>query len=156
EDHLLDVDRGAPLLGDAVEAAVVDGALATPGVEDRRDRPPQLDRWVLRELLAGLRRVEPLELGGPPTEGRGPERHVLAHPGLALGGGDQLLVALAGDPAADVAEHLGEAAVGIPGEALVAGGGGEALDGDVREAEVEDGVEHPRHRLASAGADRDE
>ena len=32
----------------------------------------------------------------------------------------------------------------------------EALDGGVVEPEVEDGVEHPGHRLAGAGADRDQ
>jgi hypothetical protein len=38
EDPLLDVDRGAPVVGDAVDAAVGDGAVAHPRVEDRADR----------------------------------------------------------------------------------------------------------------------
>src|SRR5690606_13858448 len=63
---------------------------------------------------------------------------------------------LARDAADDVAEHLDEAPVGVPGEPRVAGPGGEPLDGAVVEAEVEDGVHHPRHRLARPGADRDE
>ena len=56
----------------------------------------------------------------------------------------------------DVAEHLHEAAVGVPGEALVLRGPREALDGGVVEAQVEHRVEHPGHRLARAGADGDE
>ena len=59
-------------------------------------------------------------------------------------------------PRHDVAEHLHEAPVGVPGEALVAGRAREALDRLVVEAEVEDRVEHPRHRLARAGAHGDQ
>ena len=59
-------------------------------------------------------------------------------------------------PRDDVAEHLHEAPVGVPGEALVLGRAREALDRGVVEAEVEDGVEHPGHRLARAGADGDQ
>ena len=51
------------------------------------------------------------------------------------------------------AEHLHEAAVGVPGEARVAGLGGEALDRRVVEADVEDGLHHPGHRELGAGAD---
>ena len=42
EHHLLHVDRGAPVVGDAVQPPVGDGALAGPGVEHRADREPQL------------------------------------------------------------------------------------------------------------------
>ena len=59
-------------------------------------------------------------------------------------------------PRHDVAEHLHEAAVGVPGEALVAGRLREPLDRVVVQAEVEDGVHHARHRLAGAGAHRHE
>ena len=46
----------------------------------------------------------------------------------------------------DLREHLDEAAVAVPREALVARLGDEALDRDVVEAEVEHGVHHARHR----------
>ncbi len=58
EDHLLDVDRRAPVVGDVVDAAVGDGAVAEPGVEDGADRQSQLLLRVLRERLAGVRLVE--------------------------------------------------------------------------------------------------
>ena len=52
EHHLLDVDRGAPVVRDAVDPAVLLRALAGPGVEHGADREPQLLLRVLRELLA--------------------------------------------------------------------------------------------------------
>ena len=67
---------------------------------------------------------------------------------------DQVLVSLTRNPAADVAEHLREAAVGIPGEPLITGRPGQTLDGLIVEAEVQNRVEHPRHRLACAASHR--
>ncbi len=66
------------------------------------------------------------------------------------------LEALAGDVEHDVAVHLHEAPVGVPGEALVARARRQTLHRLVVEPEVEDGVEHARHRLARTGAHRDE
>ena len=48
EHHLLHVDRRAPVVGDAVDAAVGDRALAVPGVEDGRDRPLELAPGLAR------------------------------------------------------------------------------------------------------------
>ena len=56
----------------------------------------------------------------------------------------------------DSAEHLQEAAVGILGEPLVAGQRGQAGDGFVVEAEVQDGVHHARHGEFGARAHADE
>ena len=42
EDHGLHVDRGAPLVGDLLDAAVLDGALAVPAHEHRADAAPEL------------------------------------------------------------------------------------------------------------------
>ena len=52
-DHLLDVDRRAPVVGDAVDAPVGDGALAHPRVEDRADGLLEL----LARVGAGSRRA---------------------------------------------------------------------------------------------------
>ena len=150
EDHLLHVHRGAPAVGDAVDPSVGDRALAGPGVEDGADRGAQLGRRIGREV------VELLESGGQRAQAVGAELGVLAHAALALLRRDQVLEALALDPQHHVPVHLHEAAVGVPGEALVAGAGGEAGDRGVVQAQVEDGVEHPRHRLAGARADRDQ
>ena len=48
------------------------------------------------------------------------------------------------------------AAVAVVGEAGVAGLLGQALDGGVGQAEVEDGVHHAGHRQRGAGADGDQ
>ena len=56
EHHLLHVHRRAPVVGDAVDAPVLDRAVAHPGVEHGADRLAQLLARVLREVLAGLRR----------------------------------------------------------------------------------------------------
>ena len=56
----------------------------------------------------------------------------------------------------DVAVHLDEAAVAVPRKARVAGLGRERLDGLVVQPEVEDRVHHAGHRVARAGADRDQ
>ena len=60
------------------------------------------------------------------------------------------------DAVHDLAVHLDQAAVGVVGEARVAGRRSQALDRDVVEAEVEDRVHHPRHRDRRARAHRDE
>ncbi len=152
EDHLLDVDRSAPVVGDAVDAPVADRAVARPGVEDRADRLLELISGLLRELLAGLvledlaeRRGELLQRGDVEL---GVERDAV----LLLGSLDRVLEALAGDVAHHTAEHLHEPPVAVPREALVGGLVDQALHGLVVEAEVEDGVEHAGHRLARAAA----
>ena len=101
-------------------------------------------------------RVERLEAVGELLQRVDVEVGVLLDAAIRLDLGDRLLERLAVDPARDVAEHLQEAPVGVPREALVLGRAGEPLDGGVVEAEVEDRVEHPGHRLAGAGADGDE
>ena len=65
-----------------------------------------------------------------------------------------MLELLAVDVEHYVGVHLDEAAVRVQGEPLVVLG--QALHRLVVEAEVEDGVHHPRHRGARAGADGDQ
>ncbi len=47
-------------------------------------------------------------------------------------------------------EHLNKAAVGVVGEALVAGEFGQAFNSHIVKAQVEDGVHHARHGGAGA------
>ena len=73
----------------------------------------------------------------------------------ALGGlhlVDLILKQALGHAHDDVRKHLYEAAVAVVSEAGVAGLFGQALDGCVVQAEVEDGVHHAGHGLARAGA----
>ena len=99
EHHLLDVDRRAPLVGDPVDAPVLDGALAGPGVEHGADREPQLLLRVLREVLAGLVLVERLEAVDELLERVGVELGVVLDAAVGLDLGDRLLERLAVDAA---------------------------------------------------------
>jgi hypothetical protein len=139
-----------------VQAAVGDGALARPGVEHGADREAQLLLGILRERLVRVLLVALLELLGQRLQVVRVELRVVRDPALLLGLLDRLLEGLAGHPAGDVAEHLHEAPVGVPREAVVLRLLGEPLDRLVVEAEVEHGVEHPGHRLARARAHGDQ
>ena len=54
----------------------------------------------------------------------------------------------------DLAEHLDEPPIGVPGEALVLRLLGQALHRPVVQAQVEDGVHHARHGKLRAAPDR--
>ena len=69
---------------------------------------------------------------------------------------DGVLEELAVDAHNDVGEHLDEAAVGVPAEALVVCLLDEAEDGAVVQAEVQDRVHHAGHGEGRAGADGDQ
>ncbi len=86
----------------------------------------------------------------------GVEVRVELHAGLALAVGDGALELLPGNAAADGGEHLHEAPVRVPREALVAGACGQTLDRSPAQAEVQHRVHHPRHRLARARSHRHE
>ena len=49
EDHRLHVDRGSPVVGNAVEFAIGDGALVVPREEHGADRSPELLLRIIRE-----------------------------------------------------------------------------------------------------------
>lgn len=153
EHHAADVDRGAQVVGDALLAAVQPGPVAVPGVEDGVDGEVHLVPRVLREVAAGLTQHDGLEGVDQYLEVGSVQVQVV---GGALGGlglVEGLLEQLALDAQHGLAEHLDEAAVGVPGEALVAGLRGEAEHRGVGEPDVEDGVHHAGHRELGAGTD---
>ena len=63
EDHGHDVDRRPQVMGDVLVVAVVHGALAEPAGEDRLDGQVELLVRVAREVAAGVRADDRLELG---------------------------------------------------------------------------------------------
>ena len=75
------------------------------------------------------------------------------HALVALGLRNRVFELLTGHAAGHVAEHLHQAPVGVPREPLVVGRGRQADDGGVVEPDVEDRVEHARHRFPRAAAD---
>ena len=161
EDHGLHVDGRTPAVGDLVHAAVVHGARVVPGAEHSADSPPELVPRVFRELdllrLPDLVLVLDHEL----LERRGGQLRIqLDTQRLFLGFEDALegvaVHVFALDAEHDVAVHRDEAAVGVVGEAVIAGLARQALRDRIVEAEVEHRVHHAGHRDAGAGAHGDE
>ena len=142
EHHGLDVDGGAPVVGDLVHAAVDVGAGVVPGAEHGLDGLHELDLGILGEVLALLLLVELLEQNHQVLHVLGIQLHVLLDALLGLDVVDNLLKALLAQLHHHVGEHLDEPAVGVVGEAGVVGELGQALHHGVVEAQVEDGVHH--------------
>jgi hypothetical protein len=155
EHHGLDVHRGAPVLGDAVDPPVADRALVGPGTEHRPHRAPELLGGVLGEGASGELEHH-LEVGGdqlPPVLGA--ECGIEIHAAGVLQILEARLEARVGHAENDVAVHLDEAPVAVQGEALV-GSGGQAPDAAVVQAEVQHRVHHAGHGDPGAGAHGDE
>ncbi len=112
--------------GNAVLSAVDDGPVVVPAVEHGPDGAPELIHRVVRELATLLLLHDRLELGDDLLELIGGQFVVVLDAGGLAGFVDDgfervfvLLVAV--DAQHDVAVHLHEAAIAVPGEALVAG-----------------------------------
>ena len=156
EHHGLHVDRGAPAFRNVVQAAVSDRAFVHPRAEHRADGALQLVANVLGEGLVGPSRDQVLEALDQRAPVVGFELGIERHAAAVLVRLDQVLEFVVRDAEHDVAVHLDEAAVAVVGEARVAALAGQALDGVVVEAEVEDGVHHAGHRGAAARTHRDQ
>ena len=156
EDHALHIHACAPLVGDAVELPVGDGAPSVPALKDGADGAPELFHGVLREGCPGL-------LTDDLLEGIHQDLPVAsAQVGIEMDA-QALLGALEfrfeeGVLHAEhhVAVHRDEAAVGIPSEARVPAGPLEGSNRFVIEAEVEDGVHHAGHGDPGTGANREQ
>ena len=167
--HGLHVDGGAQVICDVVLPAVEAGALAVPRAEHRGHGERELHLWILGEgngaVLArelGVRGgahvlgEDLLERGDEPLERRRVQLGVRRDAGGRLGTCDGVLEQVRVDAHDDVCEHLDEAAVAVPGKAVVARLGGKAEDALVVEAQVEHRVHHAGHGDGGAGAHGDE
>ena len=152
EHHGLHVDGRAPMLRNAVQAAIGDGALVHPGAEHRPDGAPQLRMRVLRERLAMLLRETLLVAGDQRHPIVGIEIGIegVARPILVVV--EELLEVMMLDAEHDVGIHGDEAPIAVIGEAAVAGLLRQRLDGHVVETEIEHRVHHAGHGGARAGA----
>ena len=146
EHHRLDVDGGAEVVRDLLAVAVRASARAVPGVEHCLDGAVELALRILRERPARLLLHDALERGAQLLEGIGLEVGVAADAGVVLGRLQLVVEARGIEVEHDPRVHGDEPAVRVVREALVVGGFREALHAPVVEAEVEDGVHHPRHR----------
>ena len=162
--HGLDVDGGAPLGGDAVFGAVNLSAIIHPRTEDGTGGAAELVPRIIWEGFSGAVFDEGLEALDEFLLVGGGQLAVddVAVIGLVLecvDHGLERIVVFAFaflDADDDVAIHLDEAAVAVPGEALVFGRGDQGEDGLVVETEIENGVHHAGHRVAGTRADGDE
>ena len=156
EHHGADVDGGTQVVGDALAAAVDAGALGVPGAEHGFDAHVHLGAGVLREVVAGLFLDDALEGFDEALEVLGVQLGVALHAARGLevveGVGEEVAV----DVEDGLAEHLDEAAVGVPRKALVTANGGEAEDRLIVEADVQDGFHHAGHGELGAAAHGDE
>ncbi len=156
EDHRDDVDRRTEIGRNPFLAAVEDRAGSVPGVEDGADGEVHLFTWLLREVATGVLVHDLLEGGDKLLEVAGVQIEVVRRALGLLGGVDRVLEVLAVDVQHGLAEHLDQPAVGIPGEAVVSGLGGEALHRGVVQADIEDGLHHAGHRELRAGPHGDQ
>ncbi len=156
EHHRDDVHRRSPIVGDLVVAAIVDGALGMPRVEDGLNRAVQLHVDVLRERLVGLALDQRLEARDHVAPRRGVELRVGRDPAGTLRVGNDVFEAILRQVEHDARIHRDEAPVCVPREALVAGQFCESRDRLVVEPQVEDRVHHARHRRTRAAAHGDE
>ena len=153
EDHGLDVDGGAEVVGDLLRPPVGDRAVGVPGAEDGLDGRSQLIHRVVGKFLAGVGLVDALEDLDDLAQVLRRELRVGLDAGKLLGPAERFLEDVAVDALDDLAEHLDEAAVGVEGEPLVTG---EPLQPAQRvgvQAQVEDRVHHPGHRELGPRAD---
>ena len=158
EDHRLDVDGGAPVVGDVVEPAVGLRALVVPGPEDRADRAPELLARVVRESRAPVccrtissYRAHDLSADPPPSAPRPTPTPSLLAPRVRTSSNS-----CRGTSQDDVAVHLEEPAAAVEREALARQRRRGPATVARRQAEVQDRVHHSGHRGARARAHRDE
>ncbi len=150
EDHGLDVHRRAQGVGDVVVLPVGHRPAPVPRRENGGDGQRQLLPGVLWEGRFGVRPVDLPVLLREHGESLGRKLGVAADFGGPLGRLQLPLEELAVHPLYDPPEELDEAAIGVEGEATVAGLLGQPLQGLLVKAQVEDGVHHPGHGQSRA------
>ena len=156
ESHLLDVDSGAPLVGDLVHLTIDVCTGVVPAAEDGLDSLDELVLGVLGEGLALVVLVDLLEGADQLLQVVSSQVNVVLDALGFLQLIDLDLEQALRDHHDDVGEHLHEAAVAVICEAGVVGLLGQTLDSLVVQAEVQDGVHHAGHGLTCAGADGDQ
>ncbi len=157
EHHRADVGGCAPLVGDVVLAAVNDRAVVHPGAEHRADGAVHLLARVFGEIVpsAGLHCF--LEAVNQHLQVGDGQLVVEGHAALVLEvvhdllEGILFLLVLGLQAQHHIPVHLDETAVGVPGEALVAGLLDQAGEGFLVEADVQHGIHHAGHGVSGAG-----
>ena len=154
EDHRLHVDRRTPVVGNPVFAPINDRAVVVPRTENRTDRTPELFPRILRKRFPGSLFDQFLETPDQFLQVVDCQlniREIVIAVALVLEVLDHALERLMIFTRAflhahhDVAVHLQEAAIRIPGEARVVRLLRHNLDHGVVHPEVQDRIHHPGH-----------
>src|SRR5580704_3658396 len=156
EDHRLDVDRGAEVVGNAVVVAVVGGPLVVPRLEHGADGGAQLRHRILWELRARIALDDRPVLDDQFLERGRAEVGVRLRLLARLHRVERFLEQLTVDSEHDLAEELDEPAMSIERKPPVLGELREPFKCRRVEAEVEDRVHHARHREFRPTADAHE
>ena len=156
EDHRHDVHRGAEVGRDPLLAAVQDRPVGVPRAEHREHREVHLLPRVLREFAARVLAHDGLEAVHDAAQVARVEVEVVAGALGLLRLVDRVLERLALDPEHGLAEHLDQAAVGVPGEPLAARLLGQATHRLVGQADVQHRLHHARHGELGPGPDADQ
>jgi len=156
ESHLLDVDSGAPLVGDLVHLAVDVCTGVVPAAEDSLDSLDQLITGILGERLALVLLIDLLEDADQLFQVLSGQVHVVLDTLDLFHLIDLDLEQALRDHHDDVGEHLHETAIAVVCKAGVVGLLGQALNSLVVQAQVQDGVHHAGHGLTRAGTDGDQ
>ena len=146
EHHGLHVDGRPEVVWDALPLPVGDGPGTVPGGEHRFDGTAQLLIGVLGKRLPGGTLDDLLVGVDQVAEELDRDAGVRGGPGQLLGRIEEPVELVSRNVQDDAAVHGHEPPVGVVGEPLVVGLLGQTLDRLVVEAEVENGVHHPRHR----------
>ena len=156
EYHRLNVNRGTPVAGDVVHAAIYDCAGVVPAAENGFDGADQLNLGILREVLALFLQIERFvtfdQFFQVVCGQFGVEFDALSFFDFV----DDLFKEVFTDADNDVGVHLNESAIAVVSETGIVGQFGKAFDRHVVQTEVEDGVHHTGHRSSCAAADGNE
>ena len=156
ECHGLNIDGGAPVVGDLVHAAINIGAGVIPAAEYGLDSLDKLNLGVLGEILALFLLVELLKADHQLLHVLGVQVHIVLYALLFLQLVNDLLEALLGNLHNNIGEHLDETAIAVVSKAGVVGLLGQALYGFVVQAQIQDGIHHAGHGSAGAGTHGDQ
>ena len=152
ECHRLNVNGGAPVIGDLIHAAINVGAGVIPAAEYSLDSLDELNLGILREVLALFLLVELLEADNQLLHVLGVQINVVLNALLFLQLVNDLLKALLGKLHHYVGEHLNEAAIAVVSKTGVIGLLGKTLYGFIVQTKVQNGVHHAGHGGTGTGA----
>ena len=156
EHHRLDRHGGAPAFGDIVQPAIGAGAVRPPRSEHRADGAPQLFVRVLRKIIAPILDDDRLVAFDQSVQVIGRQFGIERDTAVFLGDFQCILEQIMIKTQNDIAVHLDETPIRIPGKTRIARRGGKPGDGGIVQPEVEHSVHHAGHRDPRARSDRNE